>query len=141
MWIVYNMRAIQNSKGLCVVYSSNDAVLADPMTEIQRISDELTSKCKLPEPPNRLQKEDVDKFIDPKLQHNRKRRTEEEKDKEVLAKYNDGECVVHAYDSEEEEGTDARKREAKLYGYAMKIFCDFQSGKAYEDDYDWPTLT
>lgn len=141
LWIVYNMRAIQNSKGLCVIYSSNDAVLADPMMEIQRISDDLTEKCKLPEPPNRLQKEDVDKFIDPNLQHNRKRRAAEEADKEILAKYNDGDCVVYAYDSEEEEGSFARKREAKLYGQAMKVFCDFKSGKAYEDDYEWPSLT
>lgn len=140
LWIVYNMRAIQNSKGLCVVYSSNDAILADPMNEVQRISDELTTKCKVPEPPSRLTKEDVDKFIDPSLQHNKNRRAQEEKDKEVIATYNDEKCLVRAYESETEEGTQARARETQLYGWAMKIYCDFQSGKAYEDSYQWPNL-
>ena len=140
LWIVYNMRAIQNSRGLCVVHSSNEAVLADPVNEVQRISDELTSKCNVPEPPYRLKQEDVDKFIDPSLQHNKNRRTEEEKNKEIIATYNDGKCVVHAYESEEEEGTPARRRETELYSWAAKIYCDFQSGKAYEESYQWPEL-
>lgn len=140
LWIVYNMRAIQNSKGLCVIHSSNDAILADPLNEIQRISDVLTSKCNVPEPPYRLRQEDVDKFIDPSLQHNRNQRKAEETDKEVIATYNDGKCLVHAYDSEEEEGSLPRRRETQLYAWAMKIFCDFQSGEAYGDNYEWPQL-
>lgn len=140
LWIVYNMRAVQNSQGLCVVYSSSEAVLADPMNEVQRISDELTSKCNVPEPPYRLKQEDVDKFIDPGLQHNKNRRTEEEKNKEIINTYNNGKCAVHAYESEETEGTPAREREMVLYSLAMKVYCDFQSGKAYEESYEWPKL-
>jgi hypothetical protein len=139
LWIVYNMRAIQNSKGLCIVYTSNDAILADPMHEVQRISDELTTRCNVHEPPYRLKQEDVDKFIDPSLQHTKKQRTEEENE-EILATYNDGKCVVHAYKSETEEGSLERKRETVLYSWAMKMYCDFQSGKAYEDTYVWPEL-
>eukprot|EP00934_Nitzschia_sp_Nitz4_P007686 Nitzschia sp. Nitz4//scaffold56_size114212//105851//107254//NITZ4_003971-RA/size114212-processed-gene-0.40-mRNA-1//-1//CDS//3329554769//7676//frame0 len=140
LWIIYNMRAIQNSKGLCVVHSSNQAILANPMTEIQRISDELTSKCHVPEPPYRLKQEDVDKFIDPSLQHNKNQREKDEQNKEVIATYNDGKCIVRAYETETEEGSAARTRETKLYGWAMKIYCDFESGKAYDDDYEWPDL-
>lgn len=138
LWIVYNMRAIQNSNGLCVVRSSNDAILADPLHEIQRISDELTTTCGVPAPPSTISQEDVDKFIDPQLQHNRKER--EEEDKEVLETYNNGACKVYSYISEFDESSSAYKREHQLYQKAMKVFCDFQSGAAYKDDYIWPEL-
>jgi hypothetical protein len=137
LWIVYNMRAIQNSKGLCIVKSSNDAIMADPLTEVQRISDELTNTCGVPAPPNRVLQEDVDKFVDPTLQHNTKQRAAE--GKKVIAEYNDGKCLVMEYETDTEEGT-TREREQKLYEQAMKIYCDFQSGKAHEDDYEWPDL-
>ena len=127
LWIVYNMNAIQNSQALCVVHTSSDAILADPLNEIQRISDELTTTCGVPPPPSRISQEDVDKFIDPKLQHNRKEREEEEK--EVLETYNNGSCVVHSYISDLEESTAEYKREHEMYRKAMKIFCDFQSIK------------
>ncbi len=138
LWIVYNMRAIQNSKGLCVVRSSNDAILANPLKEIQRISDELTATCGVPAPPHRIKQEHVDKFIDPNLQHGRKQLEKEEK--KVLETYNNGECKVYTYTSEEEEGTPSYQREHDLYRKAMKIYCDFQSGVAYKDDYEWPQL-
>ncbi|KAG7359771.1 hypothetical protein IV203_034869 [Nitzschia inconspicua] len=138
LWIVYNMRAIQNSKGLCMVTSSNDAILADPVREIQRISDELTYTCGVPEPPDRIKQEDVDEFIDPKLQHGRKELSKEEK--RVLETYNNGECKVYSYTSEEEEGSAEFRREHEIYQLAMKIYCDFQSGEAYKDDYKWPRI-
>jgi len=137
LWIVYNMRAIQNSKGLCIVKSSNDAILADPLHEVQRIADELTSKCNVPAAPNRVTQDAVDKFIDPKLQHNKKKANTA---KEVLKTYNDGKCEVHSYISTEEKGSSAYKREHSLYDKAMKIYCDLQSGAAYEEDYVWPDL-
>ena len=138
LWIVYNMRAVQNSKGLCVVRSSNDAILADPVHEIQRISDELTNSCRVPAPPDRIKQEDVDKFIDPKLQHGKNQLAKEEK--RVLETYNNGECKVYSYTSEEEDGSAEFKREHDLYRKAMKVYCDFQSGEAYKDDYEWPKL-
>ena len=139
LWIVYNMRAIQNSKGLCIVRSSNDKILANPMFEVQRIADELTTRCNVVQPPFKLKKEDVDKFIDPTLQHNKNRRADEE-NQEILATYNDGTCVVHSYKSTTKEGSPDRQREAALYGWAMKVYCDLESGKAHEDNYVWPEL-
>jgi hypothetical protein len=141
LWIVYNMRAIQNSKGLCMVKSSNDAIMADPLYEIQRIQDELTDTCGLPPPPDNISQADVDKFIDPALQHNRKKRAEEENGKPVLETYNDGKCKVYSYKSDEEENSPQWKVEQMRYRMAMKVYCDFQSGVAYTDDYEWPTLT
>jgi len=137
LWIVYNMRAVQNSKGLCIVRSCNDAILANPLNEVQRIIDELTTKCHVPAPPNRMTQETIEKFLDPKLQHNKKKASV---GKEVIHTYNDGNCEVHSYISHEEEGTAAYKREHNLYQKAMKIYCDFQSGVAYADDYEWPEL-
>jgi len=137
LWIVYNMRAIQNSRGLCVVKSSNDAILADPLHEVQRISDELTDKCAVPPPPNRVTQEAIDKFIDPKLQHNKKK---DNTGKEVIKTYNDGKCVVYKYKSKEEKGSASYAREKSLYEKAMKVYCDLQSGIAHEEDYVWPEL-
>jgi hypothetical protein len=138
LWIIYNMRSIENSAGLCRVISSNEAVLADPLTEVQRISDELTTKCGVPKPPRKLEQIDVDKFVDPDLQHNKKEREEKDAGKPVLADY-DG-CTVREYESSEPEGSDSFTREHDLYLKAMKIYCDLQSGAAYKDDYDWPKL-
>lgn len=139
LWIVYNMRAVQNSQGLCRVLSSNEAILSDPLTEVQRISDELTSKCGVPSPPNRVTQEEVDKFVDPNLQHNKKKREEEEaSERKVLAEY-DG-CKVLDYEDDPNDLSPKRIRELDLYMKAMKMYCDFQSGKAYEPDYEWPEL-
>jgi hypothetical protein len=138
LWIIYNMRSIQNSAGLCRVISSNEAVLADPLTEVQRISDELTTKCGVPKPPLKLEQVDVDKFVDPELQHNKKEREEKDAGKEVIADY-DG-CTVREYESSATQGSESYVREHDLYVKAMKIYCDLQSGAAYKDDYDWPLL-
>ena len=137
LWIVYNMRAIQNSKGLCIVKSSNDVILADPLHEVQRISDELTTKCGVPAPPSRITQAEIEKFIDPKLQHNKKKNKTAKK---VLETYNDGKCVVHGFESTKKKGTAGYDREQDLYRKAMKIYCDFQSGTAYEEHYVWPVL-
>jgi len=131
------MRAIQNSRGLCIVKSSNDAILANPLQEVQRITDELTSKCEVPAAPKRITQEDVDKFVNPKLQHNKKDINAGQK---VIETYNDGKCNVYSYHSSEEEGTSAYEREHNLYHKAMKIYCDLQSGAAHKEDYTWPDL-
>ena len=139
LWIVYNMRAVQNSQGLCRVLSSNDAILADPLNEVQRISDELTSKCGVPSPPNRVTQEEVDKFVDPALQHNKKKREEEEaSQRKIIAEF-DG-CKVMDYESDPNDLSPKRARELEMYKKAMKMYCDFQSGKAYKPDYVWPEL-
>jgi hypothetical protein len=135
LWIVYNMRAIQNSKGLCIVKSRNTAVLENPVKETQRIADELTSKCGVVAPPSVITQEDVDEFVDPNLIHNKKQKST--KDQRVLHEYNDGDCKVHEYKSELKDGP-AKEREAQLYEWAMKVYCDLESGKAHEDDYEWP---
>ena len=139
LWIVYNMRALQNSQGLCRVFTSNEAVLAHPLEEVRRIANELTTRCRVPKPPKTLLQKDVDLFMDPNLQHNKKERDAKEKTKALITKYGD-DCEVREYDSEVSRTSPAGKRERDLYLKAMKVYCDFQSGQAYDDHYEWPAL-
>jgi hypothetical protein len=139
MWIAYNMLALQNSRGLCIVRTKNIDVIADALTEIQRISDELTDKCGVPAPSHRVDKEQVAKFIEPSLQHHH---ATENKDEEVLATFNGGTCVAYKFKSKRERGSSkfTEEREREMYLKAMTVYCDLESGKAYEDDYVWPEI-
>ena len=137
LWIAYNMRAIQNSRGLCVVRTSNRVLLADPFNELQRISDELTNKCGVAAPPHPIKQDEIVKFIDPNLQHHG---GSSEMEKQVLATYNDGSCIAYDFESKKRKRTRSFKEEREMYAMAMKIYCDLESGKAYEEDYEWPEL-
>lgn len=132
LWIVYNIRAVQNSAHLCRVLSSNEAVLANPLQEVQRISDELTSKCGVPAPPKKLQQSIIDRFLDPNLQHKKGGGIIES---EILATH--GDCIV--YDFDRDHGS-RQQFQTDLYLKAMKMYCDFKSGAAYEAGYEWPEL-
>mmetsp|Transcript_19718 Transcript_19718/g.29899 ORF Transcript_19718/g.29899 Transcript_19718/m.29899 type:complete len:459 (-) Transcript_19718:173-1549(-) len=138
LWILYNMAAIKNSAGLCRVFTSNDTVLAKPLHETQRIADDLTKKCNLPPGPKRITQVQVDVFMDPNLQHNKKE-MQEEKNERILETIKEG-CYIREYHSEFEEGSASYERERFLYKTAMTIFCDFESGEAYKDNYQWPEL-
>jgi len=139
LWIIYNMRAIQNSRDLCRVLTSNEKVLKDPLNEVQRISEELTAKCGIPGPPKQITKRVVDNFVDPGLQHNKKKREKELTTKKLLVRFGEN-CDVWDYESDFSDGTPQRDEEKKMYLAAMKIYCDFESGAAYQDKYDWPEL-
>jgi len=138
LWINYNIAAFKNSAGLCRVLSSSNALLADPLGETIRISEELTSRCNVPSPPKMITKAVVDGFVDTSLQHNKKELDKKSSEEQILEKLDD--C---------EEGKDLNKfghlgpgkdREMELYSTAMKLYCDFQSGKAFKEDYQWPSV-
>ena len=140
LWIVYNMRAIQNSARLCRVFSTNEAVMKNPTGEVQRIKNQLTDTCNVMPPPKSLiPQKVVDSFIDPNLQHNSKERKNEEKTSKILKDFGDG-CVAREFDSEYERGSSNHEAEEQIFLMAMQIFCDFENGKAYEADYEWPDL-
>jgi hypothetical protein len=136
LWIVYNMRALQNSQGLCRVYTSNEEILNNPLIEVQRISDELTHQCNVPKPPNALTIEQVNKFVDTSLQHNAK------------SKFNVGpiierhgtDCDVHELVTTTNKTDPLYNVELQWYRMAMKLYCDMKSGVAYRDNYTWPTF-
>lgn len=135
LWIAYNMRGIQNSAGLCRVYSSNDAVLSDPLNEVKRLSEELTSKCGVPAPPNELTEEQVSKFVDTTLQHGKKKI-----DAGLSIIDEHGDCKVYDLITETAVSTPLYELEKRLYLIAMKLFCDMGSGAAYEEFYEWPAM-
>jgi len=142
LWILYNQLGIQNSQDLCRVHTSNTAVLADPMAETNRIVKELTERCHVVKPDTtKISQTVVDDFVDPKLQANKKK-LEESKTGEVkiLETRNGGTCLVKEYSSNNEEGSVEHKKEMDMYLKAMKIYCDFESGEAYNMDYEWPEI-
>lgn len=136
LWIIYNMRAIQNSASLCTVYTSNDAVLANPKEEVQRVADELTNKCKLKPPPiSKISQEVVNTFVDPNLQHSKKIGNGK-----IITTFNE-DCHVYDYAREYKDSkSEEYFREYDLYLVAMKLYCDFEKGTAYAPDYGFPDL-
>jgi len=137
LWSVYNMRAIQHSQGLCRVLTSNNAVLSHPLKEVQRIADVLTVECGVVSPPQRLSQEVANEFVDPELQQQKRNRESETVEREVIADF-DG-CKVYDYESSNKDGP-RHEREMAMYKTAMKIYCDLENGKAYDEDYEWPKL-
>lgn len=138
LWIIYNMRAIQNSEGLCRVVTSNEAVLENPLQEVRRLSNELFTRCGVPKPARNLIQDDVDKFVSRDLQHNKK---QNDADKPVMHDFGAG-CEAREYVSDYPVGSTNYERESSLYLKAMRIYCDFKSGSLYKagPDYEWPTL-
>lgn len=137
LWIVYNMRAIQNSQGLCRVFTSNNAILENPLEEVQRIVHELTNKCGVAAPPRHIRQEIVHEFVDPELQQQKMKQEEQNTEQNLLMDM-DG-CKVYDFKSANESGA-RRDREMNMYKKAMTIYCHLESGKAYEEKYEWPKL-
>jgi hypothetical protein len=136
LWVVYNMRALQNSQHLCRVYTSNDDVLNSPLEEVQRVSDELTRQCQVPRPPHILTQEQVNKFVDTSLQHNKKAA---DAGRTVIATHHEH-CLVYELETETDPLDPQYLLEQKWYGIAMQIYCDLKEGLAYQSDYKWPKL-
>jgi hypothetical protein len=140
LWITYNMRALQNSIELCRVFTTNEAVYDDPAKEVQRIKDELTTKCNVIQPPrNEIPIEVVNSFVDPTLQHNKKGEETGNDKRKVLKDFGKG-CVALDFVSDYEDKSSNRKKEMAMYLMAMQIFCDMENGLAYGENYDWPDL-
>ena len=137
LWIVYNMRGLQNSQDLCRVYSSNEIILADPLREVQRLSEELTAKCGVPPPPYKLTKAMVGKFIDTSLVHHGAKKMYG--DGRAVIETHGEDCPVYELETKTKVGTELYELELSLYKAAMKLYCDMKSGVAYKDDYnEWP---
>lgn len=139
LWIVYNQRALENSRHLCRVVSSNDALLEAPKHEIERVAADLARECGVPAPPlATLNQRTLEQFFDPKLQHTQGRKKKETSAR-LLETRSDG-CEIHDHDHHGRQTQQEAREEADLYLKAMRIFCDLKSGAALEDDYVWPDL-
>ena len=133
LWIVYNMRAVQNSGELCRVISNNEALMSDAKREIRRIGDGLT-KCGLP-PPHKPDNAVIDDWVDPNLHLDP---TKYFNMNEILDRHEN--CIVYGYKSYLENGSPQQSLEESMYKTAMKIFCDLKSEKAFEANYKWPDI-
>lgn len=141
LWIVYNMRGIQNSKGLCRVYSSNDQLLAQPYQEVSRIVSDLIHQCHVLPPSKTLSQQVIDTFVDGTLQHVVRKTTKQRiDDGEKIIQQFSNTCVAFEYKSTIPKTSNDWKRERSMYLQAMKIFCDFENGDAFHDDYEWPNM-
>jgi hypothetical protein len=128
LWLKYNQLGIQNSQDLCRVVSSNNAILANPKEELQRICTELSTNCGIVVP-HEMKEEFVVDFVDPSLHRNKVK---------TVAGFVNGECIVPVWTSEAKEER-ARGREEKLYKTAMQVYCDLGSGAAMRASYKWPS--
>lgn len=141
LWIIYNARALQHSRGLCRVFTSNEAVNDDPAKEVQRIKDELTTKCNvIPPPRSVILIEVVNTFVDPKLQHQKKGKETRKDKQKKLKDYGNG-CIALDFKSEYKDKSANRRAEVEMYLMAMQVFCDMENGQAYAEDYEWPDLS
>lgn len=138
LWIVYNMRAIQNSKGLCRVFTSNERIVSNPSVELQRIANELIDSCNMIAPPTlEISNEVVGEFVDASLRHNHqgshykctsiaKTVDDDDERKAMMERHNDSTLK-----------TNEQYAEDKMRSMAMKLFCDLESGVAYSILYEW----
>lgn len=124
VWLVYNQAAIRNSKGLCRVVTSNDAILKDPIRETTRIVEQLSTKCGVAPPPRRVpSKEVIDGFVDITLQKSKTGN---------LADW----CIAKEISTKDTRELGFNTQLAKQrFEQAMKLYCDMTSGIAFSTGY------
>lgn len=123
LWYVYNKRAIQQSHDLCRVVTSHRLTMTQPQVELDRIFDELHN-CGV-NVPNKATKEDIESFIDIKLQHG----------------------TLTLKDTSCEENLDnlqppaswkpSSDADLQLYRVCMKAYCAMEDGSAYRTNFEW----
>ena len=123
MWYVYNRRAIEQSHDLCRVTTSHRAVMSHPLVEMDRIYEEVR-RCGV-QASHRLTKEEVEDFVDPKLQHGRSaiKDTTCEKDLSTL-------MLPSTWATHDE-------AHVKLYREVMRVYCGLEDGSAFKPSFQW----
>ena len=140
-WILYNRLALQNSEGLCTVYTKAVKIYENTIDELERIGIEL-EKCGVIVELG-VNEEVVREFVDPGLKHN-SAALEINSDPNSKCDINLGWKSANIVNPAE------AKREEKLFQQAMKIFCALEdgfndgdvTGEIYlePNSYDWPEL-
>lgn len=139
LWIIYNMRAVQQSHGVCRVITSYEDILESPLNEAKRISYELTSKCNVEVSQQIPSESGIERIVDGRLRKTSTRQQNGLGGGEHLLRNDDG-CLIHDYASEYSNGSQERQSELNAYLTAMKVYCDLRNGHAFAIDYEWPSL-
>lgn len=124
LWYVYNRRAVLQSKDLCRVVISHKAMMTHAQIELDRVYDELHS-CGL-DVPKRISKEDVETFIDSKLQHG----------KNTLQ---DNICETKDFNSLQlpEQWDSHDPDHLALYKESIRVYCAFEDKSAFDPSFKW----
>ena len=111
-------------------------MLADANNEIARIENEL-SICGL-KAVIKPHYDEVDKFINPDFQHGSDKHRNKNRNVAVDDKTL---CKIPPYQSPTIDASKLLQSTEKIFYYkAMHVFCDMKSGKAFLNDYIWPTI-
>jgi len=127
LWLQYNFHAIQNSQDMCRVVTSDEAIIADPELELDNILKGLEG-CGLPS--NDFNQTALTSFIDASEQHSKI------PESNCLMNDDDGNNL----DSIDIDTSNKNKKKLVVHSSAMKLYCDMKSRKAFEPDYDFPTI-
>jgi hypothetical protein len=124
LWYVYNRRAIEQSVDLCRVVSSHRLMMTQPVTELDRIYRELR-ECGL-DVPHEVSREDVDAFVDQKLQHGH------------------ATMIDHSCNSDlrtivppSESWPTSDPQHLALYRETMRVYCAMEDGTAFSHSFPW----
>lgn len=127
LWMAYNRLAIENSRGLCRVVTSDAALIQDGPGEVLRIHQELEERCGVGVP-RKATLEDVNSFIDPTLRHHQQRHPNE--------------CQSSNADLWKSDASDEheRKRQEGAYEHALRIYCAMEDGSIFAPGFAWEDL-
>jgi hypothetical protein len=133
LWIQYNKSAIEASRGLCTVRTTAERVYGDALYEVSRIRDELVAECGVEGSAIKIEPVDekfVAEWVDKKLLH------EKAGGSEVRHAGLRG-CEWPAWKSTADIDKQ-RQNDERMYEISMQVFCDLESGLAFEEGYEWP---
>ena len=124
LWLVYNQKALEQAKNLCLVATSNAAINAAPLDEVRRVAWDLEAKCGLVLP-RTVTTEAVLEFVDAKLQRNTVARAAS---CDPLAPWES----FGILNMEGQPDTAVTNAKREVLREAMSAFCDLESGRAFK---------
>eukprot|EP00596_Hydrurales_sp_CCMP1899_P008814 CAMPEP_0119055320 /NCGR_PEP_ID=MMETSP1177-20130426/75647_1 /TAXON_ID=2985 /ORGANISM="Ochromonas sp, Strain CCMP1899" /LENGTH=354 /DNA_ID=CAMNT_0007035825 /DNA_START=195 /DNA_END=1259 /DNA_ORIENTATION=+ len=124
LWYSYNKQAISKSNDLCRVVASHRSIMSKPQPEFDRIFIEL-NKCGV-QIPHKVSSQDVNNFIDVKLQHGKSGLKDTACEKSDLSTLTPPESwptkdEIHLH----------------LYRESMRVYCALEDGSAFLPNFKW----
>lgn len=128
-WARYNEAIVSTIKSLnmCYVITNNDNLLQDPLSESNRIVEALYQKCGVKRPQYPIT--NLTEIVDVDLRHNRHEETDDSCDMQ-----DNGVKDRYEFLSNRSFAFSDKESLTKL----MKVYCDLQSQKVFDDGYEWP---